>query len=202
MIFAMAGARPTRLAVLAYDIACPRRAYQVRKALNPLHHAKQYSVFEAMLGEGLLRGLLAELSACCDFSADRLAVWWPREGLRLEWQRGRLVVTARAGAPCREPVSLRPNLGNFVVCYDVSDPAALRAVAAEVAAEGAMIQRSVYWLRLPARELSAVLGRCAPHLAADDRLWAYPLGGSGDLWHLGAPETAILPISTYRWRSS
>ena len=202
MIYAMAGARPARLAVLAYDIACPRRAYRVRKVLNPLHHAKQYSVYEAMLGAGYLRGLLAELSACCDFGADRLAVWWPLDGVRLEWQRGRLVVTARAGAPCREPAALRPNVGNFVVCYDVSDPAALRAVAAAVAAEGAMVQRSVYWLRLPARQLAAVVGRCAPHLAADDRLWAYPLGGCGDLWQVGAPPPSILPIATHRWRST
>lgn len=202
MIFAMAGTRPARLAVLSYDIACPRRAYRVRKALNPLHHAKQYSVFEAMLGNGQLHGLLAELCACCEFSADRLAVWWPVDGMRLEWQHGRLTLTARAGEPRREPAVLRPNIGNFVVCYDVSDPAALRAVANVVAAEGAMVQRSVYWLHLPTREVAAVLARCARHLTEDDRLWAYPLGGSGDLWQVGTPETSILPIATHRWRST
>ena len=202
MIYAIAGARPARLAVLSYDIACPRRAYRVRKVLNPLHHAKQYSVFEAMLGEGQWRGLLAELSACCDFGADRLAVWWPLDGERLEWRQGRLTVTARAGAPRREPAALRPNLGNFVVCYDVSDPAALRAVADAVAPEGAMVQRSVYWLRLPTRQVAAVLRRCAPHLAEGDRLWAYPLAGCSDLWHVGSPAPSILPIATHRWRST
>jgi CRISPR/Cas system-associated endoribonuclease Cas2 len=83
---------------------------------------------------------------------------------------------------------------------DLDDQRQLAAAA--VAVEGAMVQRSVYWLRLPARQLTAVLGRCAPHLDADDRLWAYPLGGCGDLWQVGAPEPSILPIATHRWRST
>ncbi len=200
--YAITGGRPARLVVLAYDISCPKRARAVRRQLYAVHHAKQYSVIEAMLGDGEFRGLLAEVSSGCEFPSDRLAVWWPFEGLRLLWRKGRLVVDARNGAPCESPASLPPNLGNFIVCYDVSDAEALQAVAGEVAAESAMVQRSVYWLRAGAVQLSALLGRCAPFLADSDRLWAYPLRGSRDLWHIGSPGSSILPIATHRWRSS
>ncbi|WP_295457061.1 CRISPR-associated endonuclease Cas1 [uncultured Thiodictyon sp.] len=114
MLFASAGLRPARLVVLAYDIGCPRRARGIRRVLDSLHHAKQYSVFEAMLGDAECRGVLAEISACCDFSSDLLAVWWPLDGLRLRWLQGRLTIDARAGEPCREPAALRPNIGNFM----------------------------------------------------------------------------------------
>lgn len=202
MLLSIHGAKPARLVVLAYDIVCPRRARGVRKVLAALHHCKQYSVYETLLGEGEFRGVLAEVSATCDFPADRLAVWWPLDGLRLHWRQGRLLVAARAGEPGREPARLPPNTGNFVVCYDISDPDALVAVASEVAAESAMVQRTVYWLRAPTARLSALLARCAPHLAEGDRLWAYPLRGSHDLWHVGTLANSILPIATHRWRSS
>ena len=202
MIFAIAGARPARLVVLAYDIGCQRRASRARKVLAAVHHAKQYSVFEAVLTQGAFNGVLAELSACCDLSTDLLAAWWPAGGLRLAWQDGRLGVAARAGEPCREPAALRPNLGNFVLCYDISDRDALNAVAGEVAREAVMVQRSVYWLRMPAPQLADLLGRCARHLDEADRLWAYPLAGASDLWRIGAPSLSILPISTHRWRTS
>jgi len=202
MLFSIVGAKPARLVVLSYDISCPRNARDVRKVLDSLHHAKQYSVFETMLGDGEFRGVLAEVSACCDFSTDRLAAWWPLDGLRLRWQSGRLLVDARNGGPCHETAKLPPNTGNFIVCYDISDPDALNAVAAEVAASAAMVQRSVYWLRTPTAQLSAMLARCAPHLAEGDRLWAYPLRGSHELWHVGTPVNSILPIATHRWRSS
>lgn len=202
MIYAIAGGRSARLVVFAYDIGCPRRARAVRRLLDAVHHAKQYSVFEAMLGQGEFRGLLAEVSSCCEFPSDRLAVWWPLEGLRLLWRKNRLVAEARHGAPCGRPVALPPYIGNFILCYDISDAQALQAVAREVAAEAAMVQRSVYWLREGVAQLSTLLGRCAPFLADGDRLWAYPLRGSRDLWYIGSPGTSILPIATHRWRSS
>lgn len=202
MMYTITGTRPSRLVVLAYDISCPRRARRVRRVLDAVHHAKQYSVFEALLSDGEFRGVLAEISACCDFSEDLLATWWPVDGLRLGWHHGQLMAIARADEACRKAASLRPNIGNFVVCYDVSDSDALCAVAGEVAAEAAMVQRSVYWLRAPTAQLSALLGRCIPLLVESDSLWAYPLGSCRDLWRVGTPVNSILPITTHRWRSS
>lgn len=201
MLITVQGTRPSRLVVLAYDISCPRRARHVRRVLDSLQHAKQYSVYEAMLGDGEFRGVLAGIAMNCDFSSDLLAAWWPLDGLRLHWRQDRLLVNARNGEPRREPATLPSTIGNFVVCYDISDPDALDAVAAEVAVEAAMVQRSVYWLRAPAARLSALLARCAPHLAEGDRLWAYPLRGSHELWHVGTAINSILPIATHRWRS-
>lgn len=201
MLFAIQGEKPAKLVVFAYDIASPRRARSVRKVLDSIYHCKQYSVYEALLREGVWRGVLAELSDCCDFTADRLAVWWPLEGLRLVWQKGQLQVDARQGGPDRTSVTLPATIGNFMVCYDISDTDALDAVAAEVASRAAMVQRSVYWLRASPHELSALLAGCAPHLADSDRLWAYPLCGSHMLWQVGVAPSPILPISTHRWRS-
>jgi len=202
MLFSIHSTRSARLAVLAYDISCPRRARGVRRVLDSLRHAKQYSVYEAMLSEGEFRGVLAEIASCCDFAADQLAAWWPLDGLRLHWHEHRLRVHARQGEPCRELAKLPPNIGNFVVCYDISDPEALAAVAAEIAVEAAMVQRSVYWLRASAQQLSELLARCSQHLADGDRLWVYPLRGSRELWRIGAQVNSILPIATHRWRSS
>lgn len=200
MLYAIAGTRPVRLAVLAYDISSPKRARRVRRILDPLRHAKQYSVYEALLEAGEFRGVLAELADCCDFEEDRLAVWWPVDGLRLHWREDRLRVDARNGQPSGGTAHLPANTGNFVVCYDISDPDALQAVAAEVAAESAMIQRSVYWLRAPAGRLAALLKRCAPYLAENDRLWAYGLRGCHELWQVGTPASSLLPIATHYWR--
>ncbi|EGV32679.1 CRISPR-associated protein Cas2 [Thiorhodococcus drewsii AZ1] len=202
MKYAIVGSRPARLVVISYDITIPGRARRVRGTLDSLHHAKQYSVYEAMLGGGEQRGVLAEIASCCDFASDLLAAWWPVDGLRLVWREDRLRVDARAGEPCGEPAVLRSNIGNFMVCYDMSDADALRAVAGIVSARTAMIQRSVYWLRAPASELTSLLARCAPLLDQDDRLWAYPLGRSRDLWQIGGTGSSLLPIANHRWRSS
>jgi CRISPR/Cas system-associated endoribonuclease Cas2 len=202
MLFSIQGTRPSRLAVLSYDISCPRRARRVRRVLDPLRIEKQYSVFETRLGKGEFNGVLAELSCICDFSCDRLAAWWPLDGLRLHWRQDRLMVDARMGEPCHEAAALPPNTGNFIVCYDISDPDALRAVAAQVAVGAVMVQRSVYWFRGSTVRLSALLARCAPHLAEGDKLWAYPLRGSHELWNVGAEVNSILPIATHHWRSS
>lgn len=193
---------PPRVAVVAYDMACRRRAYRVRRVLESVHHARQYSVFEVLLRDAVLNGLLAELSALCDFDADRLAVWWPRPVLRLQWQAGCLCAAAvidgspGAAAPLRE--ALRGS-GNFVVCYDVSDPDALTTVAAPIAARGMMLQRSVYWLRLPSPALIHLLEGCGAALSAGDRLWAYPLAGAHTLWQLGTSRSALLPVASHRW---
>lgn len=191
-----------RLAVIAYDIASPKRARQVRKVLDALHHAKQYSVYEVLYKAAMITGVLAELDALMAFPQDRLAVWWPWEGLRLVYSGRQLMVEARCGEICEEAANLPQNMGNFIVCYDISEPDALVAVAAEIAPEAAMVQRSVYWVRMPTGKLTTLLHRCARHLGKNDRLWAYPLRGSQALWHVGATDTSLLPISTYRWEKA
>lgn len=203
MLIAIAGTRPSRLMVVAYDIGSPRRARAVRRVLDAVNHAKQYSVYETLLGHGELRRLLAEVRACCDPVADRLAAWWPMDGLRLVWGEAGLRVETRAGGVCGQPARLRSNIGNFVLCYDISDPAALRAVSAEIAAESAMVQRSVYWLRAPVSRLTGLLQRCARSLDKDDRLWVYPLGACRALWRMG-DETApsLIPIATHHWKTT
>lgn len=194
------GRQPPRLTVFAYDMASPRRARRVRRLLESVHHAKQYSVFETLLGWGEFRGVLAEVTEYCDLSEDKLAVWWPRGAARLQWQQRRLQCMAcgpqQAGAGAAAALK---GIGNFVVCYDVSDPEALDIVASQIAAEGAMVQRSVYWLRTPSRRLSALLERCARHLAENDRLCAYPLRGAHDLWRIGTEASSLLPMATDRW---
>lgn len=198
MLITIAGTAPSRLTVVSYDIGSPKRARAVRRVLDAVNHAKQYSVYETLLGRGELRRLLAEVRACCDPQTDRLAVWWPADGLRLVW--GEHGLQAEAGGVCGQPAQLRPNIGNFVLCYDISDAAALRAVGAEVAPECAMVQRSVYWLRASAAHLAALLKRCAAHLEADDRLWAYPLGASRALWRQGEEAApSLIPITTHHW---
>lgn len=198
MLIAIAGTRPSRLTVVAYDIGSPSRARRVRRVLDAVNHAKQYSVYETRLGHGELQRLLAEVSACCDPQADRLAAWWPVDGLRLVWSQHGL--QAQAGDVCEKPAQLRSNIGNFILCYDVSNAAALRAVAAEVAAESAMVQRSVYWLRASATRLAALLKRCTTYLETGDRLWAYPLGASRALWRMDeATAPSSLPIATHHW---
>ncbi len=202
MLYTITEAKPPRLTVLSYDIQSPRRAYRVRKALEPWRRDKQYSVYEILLCYAEFRGLVAEVAECCDFATDRLAVWWPLAGLRLIWRQGRLVIGARNGDPDGRPARLPPTLGNFVLCYDISDPQALIAVAAMVGAETAALQRSVYWLRAPADRLAALMGRCQVYLAEEDRLWAYPLRGCDALWRIGEQETVFLPISTHHWSLS
>lgn len=199
MLYTIAEAKPPRLTVLSYDIQSPRRAYRVRKALEPWRRDKQYSVYEMLLSHGEFCGLVAEVAACCDLTGDRLAVWWPLAGLRLVWFKGRLTIGARQGEAVGGLVRLPPYIGNFVICYDVSDPEALRAVARILGAETAALQRSVYWLRAPVDRLAALMGRCRVHLAAEDRLWAYPLRGCDALWRIGEQETVFLPIGTHHW---
>ncbi len=192
--------RRARLAVVAYDITCPKQAYRIRRVLDALHHAKQYSVYELLLTAPMFNGVLAELSVLLKFPDDLLAVWWPWDGMRMHLIGKQLMIAARFGQPCQESVVLPQNIGNFIVCYDISDPDALRAVAHELAPETAMVQRSVYWLRAPVSELTKLLMRCHTHLGENDRVWAYPLRGSQALWHVGTPATSILPITTHHWR--
>jgi CRISPR/Cas system-associated endoribonuclease Cas2 len=187
--------------VFAYDMADERRARRVRKLLQSVHHAAQYSVFEALLGEAEFRGLLAELTALCDLNEDLLAVWWPRHGQRLEWRRESIRMRSSGKEETSDPdiAKAARGAGNYLFCYDVSDEEALLEVAAQVAPEGAMVQRSVYWLRTSAKRLLGVLKRCGSHVAESDRLWVYPLQRAGDLWRVSAGRSAVLPISAHFW---
>lgn len=192
-------------AVLAYDIGCPRRAYRARKILYPLHHAKQYSVFELCLGESMLRGVLAELCEVCDPQADRLTMWRPHQALRLSWVEGEPMAHTLTGERVRS-FAASCGRGNFVVCYDISsNPETLRGIWARIASRGAMLQRSVYWLRCPFSVLQRTLASCASLLTAEDRIWAYPLAGADSLWNVAAGTEAqysgLLPLATHRWVS-
>jgi len=201
MLLAMneAPRRAPRLTVFAYDISSPKRARRVRKLLAALHLGKQYSVFETLLHPPACRGVLAELSELCDLGQDRLAVWWPRHSVRLEWRQGAAKPIARSlGAGGAAPAAF-DGTGNFVLCYDIGDPDALLRVGAQVAAHGVFVQRSVYYLRLPGRKLTKVAASCAREISAHDRLWVYPLAGAGALWRIGAMDSSVLPIATDRW---
>jgi CRISPR/Cas system-associated endoribonuclease Cas2 len=191
---------PPPLVVIAYDIPSPRRARRVRKALDPMLHEKQYSVYETFLGPGPFRGILAELTLHCDALEDSLISWRPRDSLRIVVENSTLRVT-RAGA--NEQLELRDlaPAGNFIVCYDISEPASLRAIGAIIAPECAMLQRSVYWLRAPFSVLRKLFEQCSRHLDDGDKLWAYPLAGSHSLWHISSQSCGVLPIENSNWRS-
>lgn len=200
MLITIAGMPPSRLTVVAYDIRAPRRARAVRRVLSAVSHAKQYSVYETHLGPGELRRVLTDVEVCCDPKLDRLAAWWPVDGVRLTWSQNGLRTEAQAGGACEQPTHLRANIGNFVLCFDISNAAALRAVSAEIAAESAMVQRSVYWLRASTTHLTVLLTRCNAFLETGDLLWAYPLGGSRALWRMDAGTApSLIPIATHHW---
>ena len=198
--------RPARLAVLSYDIAHPRRARRVRAILEPLQLGRQYSVFEVRLPIPAVHGLLAECTSQLDLRQDRLALWWPRDGVRLSWVSGKpgpsMAGAFGGGADARNDAAatLAP-ASNFVVCYDMSDPDSLREMGRLVAARGAMVQRSVYWLRMPARAVDALMARCVRTLQPGDRFWVYPLQNAGMLWRVGErEEPALFPIGRHHWR--
>jgi CRISPR-associated endonuclease Cas2 len=200
MLIAIASTRHSQLMVIAYDITCSRRARKVRQILDAVNHAKQYSVYEAMLSHREADRLLSAVSACCDPATDVIAAWKPVDDMRLVWNNDQLQIEAQAGGMCGKPAKLRANIGNFMLCYDISTAATLRAVSAEIAAESAMVQRSVYWLRASTTQLTTLLKRCTSHLNAGDRLWAYPLSTSRNLWQVGERAAqSILPIATYHW---
>lgn len=178
-----------RMTVFSYDIACPRRSARMRRILEPLQMAKQYSVIETMLSVREFQGILAEVTLAVDLRRDRLCVWWPRNGSRIVHHRRN-----------RSANSALPKSGNYIVCYDVSDPRALQRVGGIVARETVMLQRSVYWLRGPAAVLGDIFACCDPHLTGEhDRLWAYPLAGADDLWQIGPSVISALPIARHRW---
>lgn len=195
------GGSPSRLMVIAYDIPSPKRARAVRRLLDAVNHAKQYSVYETRLGPGQLRRLLNDVHACCDPSADQLAAWWPVDSARLIWGHNGLQIDTLTRNASPQPPNLHTNIGNFILCYDIRRAATLRTVSAEIAAECAMLQRSVYWLRASVTQLQTLLKRCAALLDNTDCLWAYPLGASRALWRMNSDDftPSLLPISTHNW---
>jgi CRISPR-associated endonuclease Cas2 len=190
-----------RLTVVAYDIGHPQRARRVRKLLDSLLCAKQYSVYEILVAVGELNGVLAELTEHCNLTKDKVAIWWPRGRVRIELHGAKLTEVQCGPLPTSWPdrLCLDEACGNYVVCYDISDPDALDAVAAEVSAEGTMLQRSVYWLRTPKPRLAALLRRCGRHVAPGDKVWAYPLRGAHELWRVSGERSSVLPIAADRW---
>lgn len=186
-----------RLAVLAWDIACPRRARRVRTIVEPFHHARQYSVREMLADAGDLHGILAEVASTCDMAHDRIAVWWPRNAERVEWRDGLPTVIGLNSADARSAVTAP--VANVIVCYDVCDGDRLETVAAAVSSHGARLQRSVYWLRMPPDRLRGLIGPLSSHLAPEDRLWSYPLAGAHLLWQIGTAGHGLLPVGRHRW---
>ena len=174
MLIPITAASSSRLMVVAYDITCPQRARAIRRILDPIHSAKQLSVYEVNVTRGAQRRVFSKLSACTDATSDRLMTWRPINGLRLIWKHGKLIAEAQTNSHY-SPTNVPPNLGNFILCHDVSDPKSLRSISALIAAESVMLQRSVYQLRAPTRFLSTLLRQCGTHMDLDDRLWAYPL---------------------------
>lgn len=178
-----------RMTVFSYDISCPRRSARIRRILEPLQMAKQYSVIETTLSVSEFQGILAEITLAVDLRTDRLSVWWPRNGTRIVYHHRN-----------RSTNSALPTSSNYIVCYDVSDPRALQRVGGIVARETVMLQRSVYWLRGSAAILGHIFACSDLHLTGEhDRLWAYPLAGAGDLWQIGPNVISALPIARHRW---
>lgn len=195
-----AGSRTARTAVVAYDISHPRRARRARAYLQARQVHAQFSVFEIQVTPRGTRALLAELGTTCQFDEDRLSIWWPSRGLRVEAQGGRLHAhggNGGAASPCARD-ALTGHF-NFIACYDVRDATRLRRLGAAVAAQAAQVQRSVYWLRMPAAEVQRHALNWAALLQPDDLLWLYPLRTAADLWRMGDVEASdscgLLPVS-------
>lgn len=198
MLLTMHTGQPAaRLATVSYDVSSARRARRVRSLLQSVMHGQQYSVFEVMQSQAQVRELIAELSSLCELGEDRLAVWWPFKGRRLQWAEGRFRGLTRDQLGDR-PSSIDRVLSesaNFMISYDVTDAARLVRVSSKVAAEGALVQRSVYWLRMPAQRMQALLENLAVELKQPDLLWVHPLQRADALWHVGAKTAAVLPLT-------
>ncbi|MCB1628663.1 MAG: CRISPR-associated endonuclease Cas2 [Xanthomonadales bacterium] len=193
--------------VFAYDIADPKRAQQARAALKPYAGPRQYSVFECRMHYGWARDLLAELAAIIDKDEDRLALWWPRQGVRIALQPDHCLIARttdgiESGIDRSQCGQLLAGAGNYLVSYDIVDPARARQVHASVAAGGAMLQRSLYQWRCSAMLLQRLVDRCAGLIAPGDRFWVHPLRRVGDLWRVGELPCSLLPIGTHHWRRS
>jgi len=194
-----------RWVVFAYDIACPRRARLARVILAPHAGPRQYSVLECRMHYGWSRDLLAEVASVLSPAEDRLALWWPRDGLRVALQAaGHMTARAHAdGAECainrRRCEQLLGGAGNFLISYDVVCPKRAQRLHARVARGGAMLQKSVYQWRCPAAVIVRLLESCAPWVQPNDRFWVHPLRRISDLWHLGDAPTSLLPMATHHW---
>lgn len=195
--------RQPHLSVVAYDIACSRRAYRVRHVLAGLRCTGQYSVFELRMTVPQLRDLVAELTTLCDLGEDRLASWRPmEERVHVLDGHGNLLCRIGAGSECESSDrhgALLPAGGNYMVCYDIGDPDALIEIGRRVAARAAAVQRSVYWLRGSVEEVRDLVSHCASFVAAGDRFWIYPLASAAHLWRVQDRESCMLPVATYDW---
>ncbi len=190
--------RQPQLSVFAYDIASARRAYRVRRVLAGLRCNGQYSVCELHLTVPQLHDLLAELSTLCDPQADRLASWRPRnEKVMALDGGGRLLVRSGTGGVWQPITGMTHDAcgGNFMICYDITEPEAVLTVGRKVAACATAVQRSVYWLRGAVGDLVDLAHRCAPHLGAADRFWIYPLASSSHLWRVQENAPCVLPVA-------
>ena len=193
-----------RTVVFAYDVRCSRRSFRVRRALQTVQTAAQYSVFETWLTPTERRDLLAELTSHMEMNEDRLAVWSPCKQTRVEVRKAKArsntvrVVSRASITRCGDSVLAESwaGCGNSIVCYDIRDVDRLRAVAAAVASVTVAVQRSVYWLRAGWKDTNAIIRKLGELLDDDDSLWIYPLAHAGDLWRIQPSVSAMLPIGT------
>lgn len=189
----------------AYDIASPAHARRVRALLSPHAGSHQYSVWECRLTAQDLSALLSALREIGLPTTDRLAWWWPKQGMRLALQGGdrctlRDAAGLEQGSTISRAASRLAGSGNYIVSYDIRDQRALQAVHAEVASGGVRLQRSVYQWRCGIDDLMRSIERCAALVKQRDAFWVQPLARINDLRRLRGPRHDLLPIGTHHWR--
>ena len=178
--------------VFSYDIASPRRARHVRRALAGWCIDAQYSVVESMLLGRERYELAGDLRELLDVEEDSLLLWTPQGARRWRWLEGALVQD-RCDESAAAPVADGARCGNFVIAYDVRDEVRLRRLHKAIRGDTLALQRSVYWLRgdqAEALHLAAHLGKL---LESEDWLWIYPLARAGDLWFVLGGRPPLLP---------
>ena len=201
MLLIPSGRDSRRLTVVCYDVANPRRAYRLRRALHAWRIDGQYSVVETWLSARERIELCVELAACLASDADRLLFALPYCGVRETLRTGGWCLEQRDG-PANAALSLvvAQRAGNALLAYDVRDPERLLAVQKRVTASTVALQRSVYWRRgtwQAARTLAARSAEFAQPGA--DRFWLYPLASAADLWFVVGGGPSVLPVRQGGW---
>ena len=179
--------------LFAYDIACPRRARRVLRALRRWRIDGQLSVHETLLTPYQARDLSTELMELTDEKEDRLlACRLGRRGEAPCFQMSGFGAGLLGPLQCAK-LPDHPADGWYLLPYDVSEPKRLQRVQRVARKRAAFLQRSVYLfhggggaLRTLAHDLADELKR------EEDDLRFYRVSGPRELWFLrGArPEMA------------
>jgi CRISPR-associated protein Cas2 len=83
-----------QLFLVCYDIACPRRAYRVRKALRSFAFSVQKSIVECSLSIAERDHLMASMTKLIDPDQDRFLLMHI-DPLAFPWQLGKTTASAR-----------------------------------------------------------------------------------------------------------